>query len=90
METNQLSNSLTELALDRRWAWNHAADELWRQLDPEVWELTGNAWFVLQTVSKQRLQAARFESRIPTHTRRIGRGEAPTHRGSALVPADLP
>jgi starch phosphorylase len=29
--------TLTELALNLRWSWNHAADELWGQLDPEVW-----------------------------------------------------
>jgi glycogen phosphorylase len=58
MDTTQLSAALTELALDLRWAWNHAADDLWRQLDPDLWASTGNAWFVLQTVSKENLQAA--------------------------------
>jgi starch phosphorylase len=58
METTQLSAALTELALDLRWAWNHGADDLWRQLDPDLWASTGNAWFVLQTVSKEKLQAA--------------------------------
>ena len=58
MDTNELSAALTELALDLRWAWNHAADDLWRQLDPDLWASTGNAWFVLQTVSKEKLQAA--------------------------------
>ncbi len=27
-------DSLAELALDMRWSWNHYADEVWRQLDP--------------------------------------------------------
>jgi len=58
MDTTQLSAALTELALDLRWAWNHAADDLWRQLDPDLWESTANAWFVLQTVSREKLQAA--------------------------------
>jgi glycogen phosphorylase len=58
MDTTQLSNALTEFALDLRWAWNHAADDLWRQLDPDLWESTGNAWFVLQTVSREKLQTA--------------------------------
>src|SRR6266853_3447066 len=57
MDPAEVSDTLTELALDLRWAWNHAADELWHRLDPEVWELTRNAWFVLQTVSKENLQA---------------------------------
>src|SRR3984957_10615465 len=58
MDTNQLSAALTELALDLRWAWNHAADDLWRQLDPDLWGSTGNAWFVLQNTSKEKLEAA--------------------------------
>ncbi len=35
-------DSLAELALDLRWSWNHAADEVWQQLDPALWELTHN------------------------------------------------
>ncbi len=44
---------LTELALDLCWCWNHATDELWRRLDPELWQLSHNPWVVLQTVSRQ-------------------------------------
>jgi starch phosphorylase len=51
-------DSLAELALDLRWSWNHAADELWQQLEPELWELTHNPWVVLQTVSRDRLKRA--------------------------------
>ena len=29
-------DSLAELALDMHWSWNHATDEVWRQLDPET------------------------------------------------------
>jgi starch phosphorylase len=47
---------LAELALDMRWSWNHTADELWQQLDPELWELTHNPWIVLQTVSRDQLE----------------------------------
>ncbi len=47
---------LAELALDMRWSWNHYADEVWRQLDPALWELTQNPWVVLQTVSRDNLQ----------------------------------
>jgi starch phosphorylase len=49
-------DSLAELALDMRWSWNHAADEVWRQLDPDLWELTYNPWVVLQTVSRGRIE----------------------------------
>ncbi len=27
--------TLTGLALDLRWSWNHAADDLWKQLDAD-------------------------------------------------------
>ena len=43
---------LAELALDMRWSWSHYADDVWRQLDPALWELTQNPWAVLQTVSR--------------------------------------
>ena len=49
-------SSLAELALDMRSSWNHATDQVWRQLDPELWELTQNPWVVLQTVSREKLQ----------------------------------
>jgi starch phosphorylase len=47
---------LAELALDMRSSWNHATDEVWRQLDPILWELTHNPWVVLQTVSRDKLK----------------------------------
>ena len=49
-------DSLAELALDMRWSWNHATDEVWRQLDPELWEITHNPWVVLQTVARDRIE----------------------------------
>ncbi len=49
-------DSLAELALDMRSSWNHATDQVWRQLDPELWDLTQNPWVVLQTVSREKIQ----------------------------------
>ncbi|MGD0573640.1 MAG: alpha-glucan family phosphorylase [Sedimentisphaerales bacterium] len=49
-------DSLAELALDMRWSWSHYGDKVWRQLDPELWELTQNPWVVLQTVSREKLK----------------------------------
>jgi glycogen phosphorylase len=49
--------SLAELALNMRWSWNHATDGLWRQLEPELWEITHNPWVVLQTVSRDRVES---------------------------------
>ena len=59
--TNRLAeilgeDELAQLALDLRWSWNHSTDELWRKLDPELWDLTHNPWVILQTVSRQRLE----------------------------------
>jgi len=53
---------LAELALDLRWSWNHANDDVWRQLDPALWDLTQNPWVVLQTVSKDKLKSALADS----------------------------
>ena len=47
---------LAELALDMRSSWNHAADELWQQLDSTLWKLTHNPWIVLQSVSRVHLE----------------------------------
>jgi starch phosphorylase len=47
---------LAELALDMRWSWNHAADNLWEQLDPEMWERTHNPWVLLQTIKRSQLE----------------------------------
>ena len=48
-------NGLAVLALDMRWSWNHAADNLWKEIDPELWHATGNPWFILESVSQARL-----------------------------------
>ncbi len=49
-------DSLAELALDMRWSWNHATDEVWRELDPKLWDITNNPWVVLQTASRDKIQ----------------------------------
>ena len=51
-------DSLAELALDMNWYWNHDADEVWMQLEPELWRLTYNPWVVLQTVARDKLLGA--------------------------------
>ena len=48
-------DSLADLALDMRWSWNHATDQVWRQLDPELWKITHNPWVVLQTTSRDKI-----------------------------------
>ena len=46
-------DALAELALDMHSSWNHATDQVWRQLDSVLWGLTRNPWIVLQTVSRE-------------------------------------
>jgi starch phosphorylase len=49
---------LVDLALDLRWSWSHSADALWAKLAPDLWEVTGNPWHILQTISRTRLEEA--------------------------------
>ena len=51
-------DALTELAMDLRWTWNHCSDELWRQLDPEIWALTHHPNVVLNTVAREKIASA--------------------------------
>jgi len=46
---------LRELALDLAWSWRHGGDKIWEKLDPVLWEKTHNAWVILQTVSREKL-----------------------------------
>jgi len=55
-------DSLAELALDMRSSWNHATDEVWRTLDPILWDLTQNPWVVLQTVSRNQIESVLADS----------------------------
>jgi starch phosphorylase len=66
-----------------RWSWNHAADEVWAQLDLDLWGLTHNPWVVLQTVSRDRLQQALDD---PVFRRKVD-DLVETKRHEAEVPA---
>jgi len=35
----QHTGALTRQPLDLSWSWNHSADAIWKELDPELWEL---------------------------------------------------
>jgi len=54
--------SLAELALDMHWSWTHVTDQVWRELDPELWAVTHNPWVVLQTASRDRIESALADS----------------------------
>src|SRR5271168_3831472 len=50
-------DDLIEIALNLHSCWNHEADEMWRSLDPELWEWTQNPWVMLLTVSRDKIIA---------------------------------
>jgi len=48
--------SLNELSLNLRWAWDHPTIELFRRLDPDLWEETGhNPRLMLGKIDQKRL-----------------------------------
>jgi starch phosphorylase len=88
-------DALYNLALDMRWSWNHEADEIWRQLDPILWEQTHNPWVVLQTVSgdnlKRQLSDPAFRQKVDALAREKEQADAAvswfsrSHSDSALT-----
>lgn len=74
---------LAELALNMRSSWNHATDQVWRQLDPELWGLTRNPWVVLQTASREKLQHVLAD----TDFRKTLDAQLQAWRDSAAAPA---
>lgn len=46
---------LAELTLDMCSAWNHGADEVWRRLDAELWDMTRNTWVVLRPLPARQI-----------------------------------
>ncbi len=48
--------ALEELALDLIWSWDHRADQIWRELDADLWSFTRNPILILQTVSIDKLE----------------------------------
>lgn len=55
---------LAELALDLRWSWNHATDDLWLALAPELWSETRDPWAALHAASEARLHALADDARF--------------------------
>src|ERR1700760_1502498 len=47
---------LTGLALDLRASWNQAREQVWRVLDPVLWDLTHNPWAVLRSASRDHIE----------------------------------
>src|SRR5580692_6290484 len=88
-------NMLRGLALDLRWSWSSAANEIWKQLDAALWAQTHNPLVVLQTVSgdslKQRLSDPAFRQKVESLVREKEAADAAvswfsgSHPGSPLT-----
>ena len=48
---------LRELALDLSVIWKRHTDDIWRQIDPDVWLITRNPWLMLQQASENTLRS---------------------------------
>jgi starch phosphorylase len=63
---------LRELAHNLRWAWDHGTIELFRRLDPALWEATGhNPILMLGTIDQAKLEAAAFDEGFLAHAERV-------------------
>lgn len=52
---------LKELAMNLIWCWNHKCDQIWRQLDIDLWDRTHNPWALLQAISRESVEKAFFD-----------------------------
>ncbi|RFC32393.1 MAG: Protein of unknown function (DUF3417) [Candidatus Nitrotoga sp. SPKER] len=76
-------DALAELALAMHSSGTHGVDSIWRQLNPELWDLTHNPWAVLQTIQREKFQC---ELADPTFCNRID-DLVQARRASAHAPA---
>jgi glycogen phosphorylase len=81
-------DSLAELALDMCWSWSHSDDDVWREIDPELWQLTRNPWVVSQTVSRDRLKRVLAEPVFRKEIDDFNRRQTPGSRNTCVVPAE--
>lgn len=81
---------LAELALDLRSSWNHGADDVWRQLDPVLWNCTHNPWVVLQAVSRDRLQRMSADPAFRMQVKTLVQARRHTANASAWFQAAHP
>ncbi len=63
---------LLEIAHNLRWSWDHAAIELFRRLDRDLWEASGhNPVLLLGTVDQDALEAAASDDSFLAHMRGV-------------------
>ena len=78
-------DELVELALDLRWSWDHGADNIWRPLAPELWDLTRNPWIILQTVAPGKLKELADNQEFRSRVKKLSPREPHFSRRGHLV-----
>ncbi len=76
-------DELAELALDLRWSWNHGADDIWRPLAPELWDLTRNPWVILQTLAPDKLKDLAADAKFRTRVKTLAQKMSTSRRDAA-------
>ncbi len=61
------------LALNLRWAWNHATDRIWEALAADIWRRTRNPILVLQNTPRSRLTELAHDTAFVTRVRELDR-----------------
>jgi len=94
IHSEQMIDLLRELALDLGAVWNRYTDDIWRQIDPDVWLLTRNPWLMLHHASQMKLKSMADDQELRRRVEQLvlARREAShspawfqkTHSGSAL------
>jgi glycogen phosphorylase len=74
---------LVELALDLRWSWDHAADDVWRSLDPDLWDLTRNPWVILQTIAPEKLEQLNADANLHARVDALAREQRESRTATA-------
>ena len=94
IHSEQMIDLLRELALDLGAVWNRYTDDIWRQIDPDVWLLTRNPWLMLHHASQTKLKSMADDQDLRRRVEQLvlARRESShspawfqkTHSGSAL------
>jgi starch phosphorylase len=71
VELPESLQALRDLALDLRWTWSHAADAVWRRLNPGHWSIKEDPWLLLLDLGRQRLQGAAQDAALVEEIRRL-------------------
>jgi glycogen phosphorylase len=86
----QTLETLRELALDLRWAYNHSADHVWERLDPELWDSTHSPWIMLRTLSKEKLQSVASDQEFQLLVADLHRGRDSAYQAAGWFQKTYP